>query len=80
MSKLGCLKIVRLDDDITATPDNSGVDFETPNFFYAVEEIAISIASIFLSRGALKPRTSIPFAVGQKQREKEEGKAEDKGC
>ena len=80
MSKLGCLKVLRLDDDITATPDKFGVDFETPNFSYAVEEIAISIASIFFSRGALKPRTSIPFAVGKKKREKEEGKTEDKGC
>jgi hypothetical protein len=39
VSKLGSLKVLRLDDDdIMATHGDSDVDFQIPSFFYGIEE------------------------------------------
>jgi hypothetical protein len=78
--KSGSFKVLLLNDDNTATLDDSGVDFQISSFFYAVEEERYFDPIKVLSRQALKPRTSIPFAVRLKQRKKEGGKVEDEGC
>jgi hypothetical protein len=63
------------DEDTTATPDDSGVGFQLLSFFYVVKEDRyFDSINIFIPE-ALKPRTSIPFAVGLKQRKKEEGES-----
>jgi len=71
VSKLGSLKVLRLnDDDIIVTLDDSCVDFQIISFFYAVEEDCYFDPIKNLSREALKPRTSIPIAAGLRQQKK----------